>query len=109
VWHETAFVLRIALSNTGNWTTVTPRTEKKPSPEDIESMSFEQAIAALETIVKRLESGQISLEESIDDYTRGTALRSHCAKKISDARLQVEKIIRQSDGTIATENFITEE
>lgn len=64
---------------------------------------------SLEEIVRRLESGQISLEESIHDYTRGMALRSHCMQKISDAKLKVEKILASPDGKILTEKFTTEE
>lgn len=86
---------------------MTIKTEKN-IPAEIASMTFEQSLQALEEIVRRLESGQTSLEESISDYTRGTALRAHCTKKLEDARLKVEKIIQQPDG-IATETFATEE
>ena len=41
-------------------------------PEQIQAMSFEEALEALEEIVQRLDSGQVSLEDSIDIYTRGT-------------------------------------
>ncbi len=88
---------------------VSAKIEKKDHLADISSLSFEQALQSLEEIVRRLESGQISLEESIADYTRGTALRSHCAQKISDARLKVEKIIQHAEGTISTDPFHTEE
>ena len=42
-------------------------------PDDIAAMSFEQALAALEDVVSKLEGGQVGLEESIDIYSRGIA------------------------------------
>ncbi|WP_417468824.1 exodeoxyribonuclease VII small subunit [Maricaulis sp.] len=65
---------------------------------DIEKMSFEQALAELEAIVKQLESGEVELERSIAIYERGAALRAHCDGKLKDAELKVEKIVRGEDG-----------
>lgn len=67
-------------------------------PVDISAMSFEQALAELEQIVGRLESGQAPLDESIEIYKRGSALRAHCEAKLNAARLQVEKITKSLDG-----------
>ena len=71
----------------------------------IESLSFEQAMAELEKIVQRLESGQEPLEQAIGLYERGVALRSHCEGKLNQAQLKVEKITQRPDGTLATEPF----
>ena len=60
---------------------------------DIAALSFEQALAELEKIVGQLESGQAPLEESIDLYTRGAALKAHCEAKLKSAQLRVEKIV----------------
>ncbi len=60
---------------------------------DIAGLSFEQALAELEKIVGQLESGQAPLEESIDLYTRGAALKAHCEAKLKSAQLRVEKIV----------------
>ena len=76
--------------------------------QDITEMSFEQALAELEEIVRRLESGQANLDKSIDDYTRGTALKAHCQQKLADAKLKVEKIMKQADGSLTTEPFAAE-
>ena len=46
-------------------------------PADIAGLSFEQALAELEQIVGRLESGQAPLDESIEIYKRGSALKAH--------------------------------
>jgi exodeoxyribonuclease VII small subunit len=60
---------------------------------DIETLSFEQALAELEQIVGRLESGQAPLEDSIRLYERGAALKVHCETRLDAARLRVEKIV----------------
>lgn len=75
------------------------------SDKDITSMSFEDALRELEGIVSKLESGQAPLEESIALYQRGAALKSHCAGKLKDAQLKVEKIVLSPDGSAATEAF----
>jgi exodeoxyribonuclease VII small subunit len=67
-------------------------------PNDIATLSFEQALAELEQIVGRLETGQAPLEESLEIYKRGSALKAHCEAKLSAARLQVEKITKSLDG-----------
>ncbi|MBY0355858.1 MAG: exodeoxyribonuclease VII small subunit [Rickettsiales bacterium] len=72
---------------------------------DIAKLSFEDSLRELEEIVKRLEGGKSSLEDSISDYTRGTALKQHCEKQLEAARLKVEKLIPQSDGSLKTETF----
>ena len=62
-------------------------------PVDIASLSFEQALAELETIVQELESGQAPLERSIEMYERGARLKAHCESRLEAARLKVEKIV----------------
>lgn len=69
----------------------------------IETLSFEAALAELEAIVQRLERGQLDLEASIAAYERGTALRRHCATKLEEARLRVEKITFDKNGKAALE------
>lgn len=66
-------------------------------------LSFEEALGELEAIVRKLESGESTLEQSIEDYARGDALRKHCEKKLRDAKLKVEKIMSAEEGT--TEPF----
>jgi len=60
---------------------------------DISALSFEQALAELESIVAQLESGQAPLEQSIELYERGARLKAHCEKRLDDAKLRVEKIV----------------
>lgn len=76
----------------------------KPA-DALAGMSFEQALAELEGIVRRLESGEANLEQSIEDYARGTELKGHCQKKLEEARLKVEKLSRGAQGEITIEPF----
>ena len=69
----------------------------------IEDMSFETALAELENIVGRLESGQGGLEDSIKIYERGVALRLHCEAKLKNAESRIEKITIGQDGSVSTE------
>lgn len=70
--------------------------------QPIETLSFEEALRELETIVKRLEEGKVSLEDAIGAYERGSQLKSHCEKKLRDAKMRVEQIVVGQDGQITT-------
>lgn len=74
---------------------------------NVDTMSFETALAELETIVGSLESGKAPLEESISSYERGIALKKHCEKKLGEAQEKIEKISIGNDGTPTTEPFDT--
>ncbi len=76
--------------------------------QPIEKLSFEAAMGELEDIVRSLESGKAALEESITAYERGIALKTHCEKKLAEARLKIEKITLSPDGTPKTAPFETE-
>ena len=65
---------------------------------DIKEMSFERSLKELETIVARLERGDVELEESIAIYERGAALREHCDRLLKQAEAKVEKLTVSSDG-----------
>jgi exodeoxyribonuclease VII small subunit len=59
---------------------------------DIKDMTFERALKELETIVSRLERGDVELEESIAIYERGEALKEHCDRLLKQAEAKVEKL-----------------
>ena len=70
----------------------------------LESLSFEKALAELETIVGHLERGDVPLEESIKIYERGEALKKHCDALLKQAEAKVEKIRTGANGqAIGTE------
>jgi exodeoxyribonuclease VII small subunit len=60
----------------------------KPIPE----MTFEEALAELESVVTRLERGDVALDASISLYERGAALRTRCQQKLAEAEEKVSKI-----------------
>jgi exodeoxyribonuclease VII small subunit len=65
---------------------------------DITAMTFEDALAELEQIVRRLEAGQVKLDEAIECYERGAQLKQHCEKKLNEAQQRVERIVIGPDG-----------
>lgn len=83
---------------------MTAKTQKLTTAT-IGKLSFEEALAELESIVKRLESGRETLDTAIDDYTVGTALKKHCEKKLSEAQLKVEKLMVDADGNVSSQPF----
>ncbi len=74
------------------------RTEEGSPPPDIETLTFEQALAELEGIVKALESGQGALEASVAAYQRGAALRAHCERRLAEAEQKVQAIVEGPAG-----------
>jgi exodeoxyribonuclease VII small subunit len=73
----------------------------KPQAADVAAMSFEDALAELERIVKGLEGGQQKLEDAITAYERGAALRAHCEAKLAEADARVQAIVAAADGTLS--------
>ena len=67
----------------------------------VENLSFEDALKELETIVEKLEGGNVELEESIKIYERGAALKAHCLGKLKNAQLKVEQIVLNQDGDVS--------
>lgn len=65
---------------------------------DIKDLTFERALKELESIVGRLERGDVELEESIAIYERGEALRDHCDRLLKQAEAKVEKLTFGADG-----------
>ena len=70
--------------------------------QDISELSFEDALAELERIVKGLEGGQQKLEDAISAYERGAVLRQHCEAKLAEAEARVQAIVQRADGSLAT-------
>ena len=70
-----------------------------------ESLSFEQAMAELETLVKHLEDGRLSLEEAITSFERGAQLKKHCEQKLLAAKMRVEQITGIKDDGAQLEAF----
>ena len=71
------------------------------APPDVSGLSFEDALAELEQIVRGLEGGQKKLEDAIACYERGAALRRHCEAKLAEAEARVAAIVERADGSLA--------
>lgn len=68
---------------------------------DIAALSFEDALRALEDIVRKLEGGEVPLDSSIALYERGEKLRQHCQARLDAAQMKIEQIIAGADGQVA--------
>ena len=64
--------------------------------DSLEKMTFEEAMKELERLVDALDKGDVSLDEAIAAYDRGSQLKDHCQKKLNEAKMKVETI--QSSG-----------
>ncbi len=73
-------------------------------PADIATMSFEDALAELEKIVRQIEDGRGKLDEAIFAYERGVALKRHCEGKLKEAQTKIE-LITVGDGVVGATPF----
>jgi exodeoxyribonuclease VII small subunit len=69
---------------------------------EISALSFEEALKALEDIVRKLESGEVPLDATMDLYERGEKLRGHCQARLDAAQARIEKIVTGADGQAAS-------
>jgi exodeoxyribonuclease VII small subunit len=70
------------------------------SETEVAGLSFEDALAELERIVRGLEGGQQKLEDAIVAYERGATLRRHCEAKLLEVEGRVSAIV-ESGGTLS--------
>jgi len=68
---------------------------KGKNQNEISKLSFEQAIKSLTEIVSKIETGQIPLQQSIEQYEKGMALIKHCRAILQKAEKRIEKISKQ--------------
>lgn len=66
---------------------------------------FEKSIAELESLVTALESGELSLEESLKTFEKGVQLTRLCQKSLSEAEQRVQILLQDSDGNEQLEDF----
>tara|TARA_B100001778_G_C18154195_1_gene435143 strand:+ start:118 stop:354 length:237 start_codon:yes stop_codon:yes gene_type:complete len=72
------------------------------------NLSFEQALNELEDLVNSLERGDVSLEEAIKAFERGSDLKDQCEKRLKEAKMKVEKIQaskNSEDSSLKTDTF----
>jgi exodeoxyribonuclease VII small subunit len=70
--------------------------------KSIEKMSFEQALAELEEIVRKIDTGQENLADAVDSFERGVLLKKHCELHLKAAKLKIEKITNANDEKVKT-------
>lgn len=66
---------------------------------DIESLSFEAALHKLEDVVKSLEDDALPLDEAVTAFELGNKLRTHCEKKLKEAKIKIEEVENQQNIT----------
>ena len=71
----------------------------------LEKMTFEQAMNELEMLVNSLDKGDISLDQAIAAYDRGSQLKDHCQKKLNEAKMKVETIQLSDNSEVVTDKL----
>lgn len=86
---------RAGLANAGNMAE-----DSKTEQGDMSQLSFEDALRALESIVRRLESGDVPLDESISLYAQGEELRKCCLERLAAAEARIQKLTIDPSGAV---------
>ena len=73
--------------------------------DSLEKMTFEEAVKELERLVDALDKGDVSLDEAIAAYDRGSQLKDHCQKKLNEAKMKVESIQSSVENNIIPEKL----
>ncbi len=72
---------------------------------DIEVLTYEQPLAELEGLIRKLETGSVDLADSIASYERGVALANHCATLLEQTEAKVQRLVLGSKGEPREEPF----
>lgn len=73
--------------------------------EQQETLGFEDALKRLEALVAKMESGELDLDKMIKAFEEGQKLVQVCTAKLNAIEQKIEKIVKQPDGSVATEPF----
>ena len=68
--------------------------------KETDKMGFEEAIGKLEELVKRLEDGNLDLDESLEIYAQAVELRERCRKILDESERKVQKLMLTANGTV---------
>jgi exodeoxyribonuclease VII small subunit len=76
--------------------------ETNMADETLDTLSFEDALAELDQIVRGLEGGTLKLDDAVRAFERGVKLRRHCEAKLAEVEARVEALVQNPDGTLGT-------
>ena len=75
--------------------------KKKINENNINNLSFEEALEELESITESFEDGNSTLENAVNLYNRGALLKKHCEKKLKEAKKKIDEVrVNNIDSTI---------
>ena len=75
--------------------------KKKINKNNINNLSFEEALEELESITESFEDGNSTLENAVNLYNRGVLLKKHCEKKLKEAKKKIDEVrVNNIDSTI---------
>jgi exodeoxyribonuclease VII small subunit len=80
--------------------------------KDVSSKNFELAMEEIEQVVEQIESGELSLEESLAAYEKGVGLVKFCHQKLNEVEKRIEFLVKDKEGKLqlkVVENLATEE
>jgi len=81
----------------------------KKSVEQLEKLSYEEALRKLEVIASKLEDGEIPLEESINAFQEGIALSRYCREKLAEIEFKVDYLLKEEQQAIAGEDLVIDD
>lgn len=80
--------------------------DKKTDIHETEAeLSFEQALRQLELVVRQLETGELSLDQSLDAFRQGTELARLCRTKLDEVEQSIAKLVTSTDGELIEDDF----
>jgi exodeoxyribonuclease VII small subunit len=79
---------------------VTERPGREEEQRRVAALPFDRALGELQSVVARLESGNLPLEESIALYEQGVLLHDHCSRLLSQAELRVQRLVESAGGQL---------
>ena len=83
--------------------------KNKKSAEQLEKLSYEEALRKLEVIVSKLEDGEIPLEESINAFQEGIALSRYCREKLAEIEFKVDHLLKEEQQAMAGEDLVVDD
>lgn len=79
-----------------------PNERNGETPTPVEQLTFEQAYAELEQTAQALQQGQLSLDDTLELYERGSILARYCLEKLEGVELKITQLLTRADGTYTT-------